>query len=335
LKIFIDESGNFLSSDRSAAISCVGALIIPGCKYEKVKKQFLEIIKDWPKAENGEIKGRLLDESHIPQIIPILERADAIYEVTAMDLNHISEEELTNHKLKQAEKITENITDEFHPNYIKEVKNLQQTLREMPNQLYAKTVTMNLLAKKIVEHSTLYYCQRKPAELREFAWCIDAQNPQNISKYEDWWRKMVMPLLQTMSIEKPAPFLVGGNYSYFNKNFSMPEVPEYLKKLIKNEDSRVTDIKAIISKNLEFGVSEKHVGLQLVDIITNAIRRALIGNLKEEGWNTINKIMIFQKMQGIAQNIQLFNLSKNKPASPLEYTKIVRKIGSAGRSMIK
>jgi hypothetical protein len=70
----------------------------------------------------------------------------------------------------------------------------------------------------------------------------------------------------------------------------------------------------------------------LVDIVTNATRRAIIGNLRPEGWRNIRRLMIHKK----DQYIQLANLTDGNPYQDVAvpYATVIRQFGSGGRSMI-
>lgn len=51
-----------------------------------------------------------------------------------------------------------------------------------------------------------------------------------------------------------------------------------------------TSLKLLL-KDLQF-YSDVQWGLELVDIVTNAVRRSLTGNLQKEGWQNIHRLMI-------------------------------------------
>jgi hypothetical protein len=75
---------------------------------------------------------------------------------------------LTKHRLGQAEKMIERVTDGFHENVKRAFHDLREQLKGTSNQLYVQAVCSFELLYKTVQHATLYYAQRCPKELDEF-----------------------------------------------------------------------------------------------------------------------------------------------------------------------
>lgn len=346
MKIFIDESGAFIPSpDKPQGVSVVGALIIPTCKYEKVCKWFNEISAGWPR-DKGEVKGRLLNETHISQIVPFLKRCDVIYYAVAIDVNPITDDDATNYRMTQAQKLPMTLTPTHHPNVHQWVNDAAARLKRIGNQLYLQSLAMNSLVSDVIKFSTIYYCQRKPSELASFDWFIDAKQPDRKTEYEDLWHKLVMPILQTESLfGEPYYSLIGGDYRYFEKHFLHEDMPEYIFEHLPPErrknyedkkrqglDVRPMDIGAIMRRNCNFDVSHNHCGLVLADILTNAIRRAFMGNLGSEGWLPIGELMIPKK----GQSIHLITISdRGERVMPDTIRQVVMQAGKNGRSLIK
>ena len=98
MHIYIDESGIFRKpADKDNVASCLAALVIPSSNKVKLIKEFLGMSEDWPR-EKGEIKGRLLDEDHIAEVVALLQRYDALLEINAIDLGLHTEQEITEFK---------------------------------------------------------------------------------------------------------------------------------------------------------------------------------------------------------------------------------------------
>lgn len=333
MKIFIDESGNFRPSvNKSYRISCVGALVIPNRYYSEISECFNKLKLSW--GALGEIKGSKLNEEQINETITFLDQYDVIFEIACIDANQEPDNSINEHRFIQAQKLTENIAN-LHPNVTKTIQGLRITLEGMPNQLYLQFTCMTQLIPKVIEHATLYYCQRKPAELKNFDWIIDAKESERVTKYEDWWHKILMPFLQSISFRRPFKFLEDGDYRYFKK--FLIQTPAYIKphisqkSLKNNTDKEAVNLNTILGKNINFTNSDKEAGLQLVDILTNAVCRAMNGNLEESGWGTINKLMIRKK----PQNMTFITLNRDKSTPSRAYDKIFAKIGKGGKAMIK
>src|SRR5438093_1400430 len=111
MQIFIDESGSFHGfHDRS--ISVVGALAIPHGKLEFLTKKFAKIRARLP-LDNGEVKGRLLNEEQIDEIAILLARNETLFEVTALDLGMHDESEVKAYKQKHGKEMLAKL-DDFH-----------------------------------------------------------------------------------------------------------------------------------------------------------------------------------------------------------------------------
>jgi hypothetical protein len=72
LHIFIDESGSF-TGYHGESLSVVGALAIPDGKLEFIKRKYAKMRSRLP-LENGEVKGRLLNEQQVNAIVTLLAR---------------------------------------------------------------------------------------------------------------------------------------------------------------------------------------------------------------------------------------------------------------------
>ena len=128
---------------------------------------------------------------------------------------------------------------------------------------------------------------------------------------------MLKARLPQNRITTPAPRLEEADYSHFEKFRSFDEKGEAI------------DL-SLLLKDLRFS-SEIEFGLEWVDILTNAIRRALIGNLRIEGWGGIAQTMIYRKEHYIAF-VRLDGVS-TAPQNP-PYISVVRHFWKGGKSMI-
>ena len=84
MHIFIDESGSFAGYHRGS-LSVVGALAIPDGRLEFIKRKYTQIRCRLP-IENDEVKGRLLNERQVNEVVTLLARNEALFEITALDL---------------------------------------------------------------------------------------------------------------------------------------------------------------------------------------------------------------------------------------------------------
>lgn len=248
-----------------------------------------------------------------------------------MDMNLSEDADIDCHKAMQAEGITGNLTEEHHPNLVKEVWENRRLLEQMPQQLYAQAVALTEVVWNAFQNGQLFFCQRYPGELARFRWVIDAKGKDRITDYEKWWRQSVMPLVQSRSAREPVIHLKGGDYSAFRRNFPSVPVPEHLQTISRNSKTRADNVNAILGREMVFAASEAHVGLQIADILTNALRRSLSSRLQPEGWTPLAKLLIRNRKGAI----RLRNFGPRSGSVRTPYAKVINQLNRGGRSMIK
>lgn len=306
MHIFIDESGPFVVPKTDKwSVCCMAALVIPDSHYIEIVENFKALKSVW-NAEGKEVKGKELNEREISSVIQMLGRYDVLFEATTIDMGLQSDDAIGRHKEAQAQNITENLTSAHHPSLVEESTQLQFKLRQLSNQLYIQFVLGVALLGKALQDATLYYVQRRPAELGCFRWVIDAKD-KTTTGYEVLWLNMIRPILMSQSFEQPLNMLKGADYSSFQKfQGVLPKVPEFLMGVVNERTPyEYTDITKLL-RDLEFRNSEEEPGIQLVDILCNALRRAMNGNLRRHGWETLGCLMVrSQKGSNVIRMIDL------------------------------
>jgi hypothetical protein len=329
MHIFIDESGTFkpVEEGHGPSISLVGALIVPDCQRDELFRRYAKL-RPGLVLNKGEVKGRLQDERCVANVVDLLVKNGALYEVTAIDMGDHTEAELEDHKQRQAEKLTANLSDQHHPELVQEVWQLRGRLEQLPVQLYVQSVAMFYVVERSVRHGTLYFSQRIPPELGAFHWVIDAKDRTRTTNWEDWWSKIVAPAIQTISIKQPMQILKGCDYSYFERFDAEVSDREAEKQGLRYR--RGTNIGQVMRESFRFS-SNPEPGLEMIDVVANATRRALLGRLSPDGWRNIPRLMIHRR----EQYIHIVNLHDrvmprgNRPDRP-----VMRAFHGHGRRMI-
>jgi len=314
MNIFVDEAGVFVVPQKSlCAVSCVGALVLPEVLTEEILEGFSELKNAWG-ISGAEVKGSRLGEREVSSLIKFLSGYDILFQVTAIDMNMQTNPGLTNHRLLQAAKLLENLTDQHSKALVQQVHELKEFSEKMQSQLYVQAACTFELLYKVIQKATLYYSQRLPEELSEFYWSIDAKDKE-ITPYEDFWTKVVLGALQSKSFREPFIQLGEADYSYFEKYLgASPYPPEHLKDAVEEKDVfQFVSINDVYQKHLSFEQSYDDLGVQLVDILTTATRRAMNGTLQIEGWGGIGRLMV-QSERG-AHAIQLIDLTDDETFS--------------------
>lgn len=326
MRIFIDESGTFTGYGRSSSLSAVGALIVPDSKLAGLEKEWRKLRRTFPLIR-GEVKGSKLSETQVAQTVALLFRFDCLFEVVAIDLGRHDEDEVRLHRDGQARLLTANITD-AHSVYIRQhVNDLQSRLCTMALQNYVQSVAALKLLHGVLGHAMLYYVQRRPRELGNFSWIIDGKDSDNrLTPWEKWWSSIMLPLLQSQSMDEPGTHLEGADYRHFAK-YESAGWPEYLPAVEQVEDPRHINIKKIF-EDLRFS-SDPKPGLEMVDVLTNGVRRALIGHLQPQGWRPIRTLMVHRDQHYI--DMICFG---EDPGLPATYHDTLMAFTRTGRHMI-
>ena len=294
--VFIDESGTFVTPDElKPSISRVAALVVPESQYDDISKAFELLVASW-NLDGQEPKGRNLDESQVADTIAILKRYDVILKVAAIDIGLHLPSEIQEHRALQCEKVTENVTEAHNLRLVEELNALRQRLSGLTLQLFLQAVMMIGVVESVIRSTLLHYALTRPEALGAFRWVIDAKDDKRRTTYEDLWLTIVSPALQSRSLQSPFIQLEGCDYSYFERfcNEDRPEPPAHLRSAARHREGlfRSSDARKIMEEDLQFSDSRNSVGLQLVDILANAFRRACNGRLLRAGWQDLGRLVI-------------------------------------------
>jgi hypothetical protein len=184
--------------------------------------------------------------------------------------------------------------------------------------LYIQALITFETLHSIINHAPLYFVQRQPQELGTFTWIVDGKEPVKITNWEMWWSWYAHGALSTMSRRRPAPRLKGADYSFYDR----------FKGESDGEEGIDTNL---LLANLRFSSTVKP-GLELVDIVVNATRRALVGSLGEIGWRGIPRLMVHRKEPYI-KFISLRQDGSDMIRHP-SYARVVRQFSTGGRVML-
>jgi len=289
--IFIDETGAFQTPARSQRISAVAALVIPESFAKTLFRRFRALVAPWRNG-NPEVKGSSLVESQMAEVIRTITRFEVLLFVVAIDMSLHTTAGIVAHRDEQAGKVREAAARVLNPELKSRLDALADQLGRLSVQLYAQSAVLTSLLQAVLESSTLYYVQRNPKTLGSFTWRIDGKDMQ-VTPYEQMWRQIVGPLLQTRSLARPLWQLEGADYSAFNRYCGgFPEAPAHLRSRIaeSTEPFLYVDTQELL-RDLRFTASHRLTGLQMVDILAAGVRRALNNTLGRAGWSGIGRLM--------------------------------------------
>lgn len=328
MHIFIDESGTFaFPPEGEVSPSVVGALIVPECSILQLFRKYERVRKRLPK-ENGEVKGRRLNEQQIDEVVTWLRRNQCIFEPMVIEMGRESVVDIAARQNMTANALTDSLTDQHHPNVIRRAHELKSQLETMPLPLYVQAaVTFELLAR-IIREQPAYWMQRQPKEILNYYWMVDGKSIQGITTAEEWWDVTKAGFLQSKLAYSPMIVIEGYDLSAFENKFKM-KMPEYLRDSLFPNHEEGYDLKRILEENFIFSSAPEY-GLELVDIVTNATRRALKGHLEEKGFRQIPQLMVSRR----EHSLTMVSLSKTADAEILPYRDIVLKAFRRGGRMM-
>lgn len=159
-------------------------------------------------------------------------------------------------------------------------------------------------------------------------WIIDAKDRAKITDWEQWWSLVIKPWLQSHFLREKFGVLTEGDYSHFAR-YDMA-VPKYLKPYLSDSTAKSgINIGKLLGERFRFS-STAEPGLELIDILANATRRALNGNLQVNGWRNIPRTMIHRG----THYINLLCLGEPPPQRTYPYMKVLNHFRRNGKDML-
>ena len=331
MHIFMDETGPFTGIGKEGSVSLIGAIVVPDSRLPKLERAYRKLRSSFPLDDKGEVKGRLLNETQVASVISALHEHSALYAATAIDLSYHTEAALQTFKEEQAEKITANLTNE-HPESLKrQAREYRATFEGFSLNLMVQSMLTFVFLPRLIEQSVNYFSMRRPEELTSFHWLIDAKgNTDEPTSWEEWWSTIILTFMETRGFKEPFKLLPIGDYSQFKRFETEPT--EWLKMMAGDGDGDgpAINLSMILQENFKFS-KEATPGLELVDIVTNATRRALKGNLQKPGWKQIPTLMVHNR----PDYIDFVILGSDPiPEENPPYVEVIKAFRRDGRQMI-
>ena len=329
MQIYVDESGTFTGAETGSSPSIVGALVIPDHRHDGLMRRYRRLRHSLP-TENGEVKGRLLQEDDFIKVVQLLKEAGALFFASMVDVGVHKVADFERHRAGAIEGLTARLTPEHHQNIWDWSRSLQERLAAIPIQLYTQGVILTEVIGTVLNDASLYWVSRKPAELGRYTWTLDAKgSTASPTEWEDWWRQVFMGHLQTRSFRTPMDKIEGGDYSHFAKfEFDTPEF--ILSHLNDDRGKRSVNLRAVFQDYLTFA-TKPLPELELSDILTNGLRRAFKGTLQQRGWAPIRALMLHRPTHYIT--VAQFNDTSGQSDYVRRVAEVLAVFKEGGRSM--
>ena len=330
MKIHIDEGGHFTAN---AGVSVLCALSLPTALTRSAVERILAASERWPRKD-GELKGGLLNKAQLTALVTILYNHEALLHCNAVDVMSEDQAAIEDHKTKQCEGLTKYLLPTHPKELATQVQRLRTTLEKMPNQLYVQFGLLSDLVITAAQDSAFYFSQRRPEELAQFDWVIDAKDPKRVSIQEAWWRDTLGPLGESKSRVNPFARIDDANfdYSHFDMSYRVK------KELWFSDGPRETvdgvDIAKLVTKSVVFEDSRKNVLLQAVDVLANFMRRTLNDEVRDDDvTHQLGRLQIMCNKEGIKQPFDFLSFSSS-PQPRKGHGRIARIMNGAARPMI-
>lgn len=92
VRIFIDESGNFIVGGSKSRTCCIAALVVPEAVESALVGEFKALRSSW--TDQPELKGSALSDEQMSSVLTLLVHHDVVVIGTAFDVGYQSIEEL-------------------------------------------------------------------------------------------------------------------------------------------------------------------------------------------------------------------------------------------------
>jgi hypothetical protein len=326
---FIDESGKFVQND---GWSVVAALTLTHTFGAQARRKLISETRDWPRVD-GELKGRSLSDLQLKNVVEVLWRHQALLHVVAVNVGLEDADGIRRHKLIQAEKMTQNLTDEHQPELIAEVEKLRASLEAMPDQLYIQSVAMTQLIWECAQNAAMYFSTRKPEELARFEWKIDAKSPTGETKQEQWWKSVLGPIFESNAHHHQFISLdhEKADYSFFDRSYALE------KRVWRSTGDELVsgfDIGKLIVKPTQFVNSRSDILLQAADILANRIRRCFQDvTFDDQTAVSLGRLQIRRSRQGTNQVMKIITLTDHEQTTSDVVLHRLKLMYSSARSM--
>ena len=105
------------------------------------------------------MKGRLLNEWQIDDVVTLLARNEALFESTVIDLGMHTEQAVHDYKKQHGEEMLAKVAN-FREDVRPEVEKASRQILETSVPLYLQALTTFEVLHRLIGHMTMYFCQR-------------------------------------------------------------------------------------------------------------------------------------------------------------------------------
>ena len=327
MNIFLDESGSFVSASKEDSWNSIVAYMVPEFDRRRLNDAVNGLKQAAGVTSKRELKLRDVEEADYFMFLRRLGRLHGAVFSVATDAGMNTDLELIHHRNNQVDRIVVHKEKMIHDSGRQALQLLSDQVRNLSPQLYVQLQCQILLISAVVRYGTLYFVQRYPRSLGRFRWRVDQKNSTR-TEYEDAFRTMTPPMLQTISLKEPLEMLEGADYSAFSRfEYSEDEAPAYLEEQygIENEgDAPGLNIGKLIHEDLQFVDSKGSLGVQAADLLAAGVRRLLRRNFNDHSQAARLLGTLMPQRQRGTPPVHLLRFSRNEQLASTSASDMVR-----------
>ncbi|MFL4618873.1 DUF3800 domain-containing protein [Stenotrophomonas maltophilia] len=317
--IYVDESGTFLSAEKSNSWCVVAGYVVPEVARKQVEQSLALLKRHLGRGIQDEVKLKDLSEANLTRFLGELGKLESTLFVSAIDLGHQDPNVVLAHQKQQVTSVRANRPNMLYEQGRASIDDLSGRLERLSPQLYTQMVAQISLLDQIFRMATLYYVQRLPATLSSFKWRMDEKNSAR-PLFEQTLTHMAPALIQAKSLRDPGIHVEGFDYSHFERRFrNAPEdIPAYLQEAAGHTIKSAVNLGAVM-RDSKFVRSHDVPGVQVADLLASAWRRVLRGEFEDnEG---VARLLGMLTVEGQTPNpsIHLMTLGEEQLAEGTAY----------------
>ncbi len=260
-----------------------------------------------------------------------------ILDAVAIDLGVHESQTVFQHKQDTAANIEKNIPIMNHQSMKDQLQGFGRTLRAISLPAYVQAMITTELIDNTLRTNFRWIPLTDPPDLASFSWIMDGKSSVP-TKTEKLWSVLLLPWLEARSLSDPLITITEGDYSHLAPGLFrvQPEAPAHLVSHISAPASpfQAIDIKAVFADR-QFINSADCIGLQMADVATSAVRRAMTGTLKRSGWKRLGSLFVrpVSNDREVISLVQLGGKIRRWRPSPI-YEQVLRTLRGEARPVV-
>jgi hypothetical protein len=116
MRIYVDESGNFMPEAAPTRVCCEAALVVPERCADELRERFVTLRRTW--TAEPELKGSSLSDNQTAAALRLLSEYDVLVEIGSLDVGHNSKKQIGAFRQGQADAILAGLAPTHNENVL-------------------------------------------------------------------------------------------------------------------------------------------------------------------------------------------------------------------------